>query len=152
MAAGPWVTYDNAQELFGLDHGGLANLTFKIALFTSSSNANTGTHEEYGDLDNEVAAGNGYTTGGEEIADIAWSETSGTAALTWTTPVVWTASAGNIVARFAVVYIDGTVGGFTDPVVARCLLDSTPADVTVTPPNTLTINPGTGILTLARAA
>ena len=52
------------------------------------------------------------------------------------TAVSWTASGGSIVARFAVLY---EVSG---DVLAYCLLDSTPADVTTTAGNTLTISAG----------
>jgi hypothetical protein len=60
---------------------------------------------------------------------------------------VWTASGGSIVARFAVLYKVSS-----DDVMAYCLLDATPADVTVTTGNTLTLDsdgtPGP-VLTLA---
>lgn len=61
-----------------------------------------------------------------------------------TDPAVWTASGGSIVARYAVLY---EVGG---NVLAYCLLDSAPADVTATTGNTLTftIN-ASGVATLA---
>jgi uncharacterized protein with von Willebrand factor type A (vWA) domain len=45
----------------------------------------------------------------------------------------WTASGGSIAARYAAVY---EVGG---DVLAYCLLDTTPADVTVTSGNVLTV-------------
>ena len=47
------------------------------------------------------------------------------------------------VARFAVLYESG------GDVICYCLLDSTPADVTVTTGNTLTISTPSGIFTLA---
>ena len=49
------------------------------------------------------------------------------------TDPVWTASGGSIVARFAAIY---EVSG---DVLCYCLLDSTPANVTATTGNTLTV-------------
>jgi hypothetical protein len=58
--------------------------------------------------------------------------------------LVWTALTGDIVARFAVIYESG------GDVLCYCLLDSTPADVTATDGNTLTIAlHSSGIFTLA---
>jgi hypothetical protein len=54
------------------------------------------------------------------------------------TDATWTASGGSIVARFAVIY------EVTGNVVCYCLLDSTPADVTVTTGNTLTVQIAAG--------
>ena len=60
---------------------------------------------------------------------------------------VWTASGGSIVARFAVIY-SSTSG----KLVAYCLLDTTPADITTTTGNTLTITiNASGILTFTGA-
>jgi hypothetical protein len=56
---------------------------------------------------------------------------------------VWTAAGGSITARFAVLY---EVAG---DVLCYCLLDSTPADVTATDGNTLTVAfNASGIFTL----
>lgn len=60
------------------------------------------------------------------------------------TDPVWTASGGDIVARFAVIY---EVGG---NVLCYCTLDTTPADVTAVNGNTLTIQThASGVFTLA---
>ena len=60
------------------------------------------------------------------------------------TDATWTASGGSIVARYAVIY---EVGG---NVLCYCLLDSTPADVTVTDTNTLTVTiNASGLFTLS---
>lgn len=152
MAASAWVTYDDFQELLGDNHGGLDSLTLNIALFTSASNANTGTLALLASVTNQVANGAGYTTGGAAVANVTWSEAAGTATLDGDA-VVWTAAGGSITARFAVLYAVGTVGGRVNPLIARCILDDTPADVTATDGNTLTITPhANGFLTLARAA
>ena len=57
--------------------------------------------------------------------------------------VVWTAAGGSIVARYAVIY--ESAGN----VLCYCLLDATPADVTVTDTYTLTVAlNASGIFTL----
>jgi hypothetical protein len=59
--------------------------------------------------------------------------------------VVWTASGGSITARFACIYENAS-----SKILCYCLLDSTPADVTATTGNTLTVAlHASGIFTLA---
>lgn len=147
MAAGKWKLYDTAKEKIGQGIIDLDTHTFKIALFLSTSNCDTLTHDELGDLTNQHANGNGYTTGGETLT-CTWVNSSGTITFDSDNPV-WTASGGSITARFAVIY-DDTVAG--DPLLCVCLLDTTPADVTATAGNTLTITMNaSGIFTLSGA-
>jgi hypothetical protein len=92
---------------------------------------------------NEHANGNGYTTGGISMGALTLS---GTTTVTVDDPadLVWTASTGDIVARFAVIYESG------GNVLCYCLLDDAPADVTATDGNTLTVAlNASGIFTLA---
>lgn len=112
-----------------------------MALFLSTSNIGSGS-TTYAGLTNEHANGNGYTTGGIAIT-LTLSGTT-TVTVDIQTDPVWTASGGSIVARFAVIY---EVGG---RVLCYCLLDSTPADVTATAGNTLTIAAhSSGVFTLS---
>jgi hypothetical protein len=141
MAAGAW-TFTNAGRTsllngtFDIDSD-----TWKMGLFLSTSNIGSGS-ATYAGLTNEHANGNGYTTGGASIA-LTLSGTT-TVTVDITTDPVWTASGGSIVARFAVIYeVSGNV-------LCYCLLDSTPADVTVTSGNTLTVAANaSGVFTLA---
>ncbi len=104
--------------------------TFKMALFTSSSNLGSGT-TTYAGVTNEVANANGYTTGGISIT-LTLSGTT-TVTVDISTDPVWTASGGSITARFAAIYeVSGSV-------VCYATLDNTPADVTATSGNTLTV-------------
>ncbi|KKL60694.1 hypothetical protein LCGC14_2202790, partial [marine sediment metagenome] len=115
--------------------------TWKMALFLSTSNIGAAS-TTFAGVTNEHAAANGYSAGGIAV----------TLALTGTTTVkvdigtdpVWTASGGSIVARFAVIYeVSGNV-------LCYCLLDDTPADVTATTGNTLTVAAhASGVFTLA---
>lgn len=77
----------------------LATATINCALFTSSATLAT-TSTLYSALDNEVANGNGYTTGGVEVADLAWTGTT-TKVITGTIPS-WTAASFTF--RYAVIY------------------------------------------------
>ena len=155
MAAGKWKMYEAAKKYladgtFDLDE----TTNWKVALFLSTSNCDTlgGTNDIYGDLTNEHANANGYTTGGVAMTGITWTQAAGTATFDSADPV-WTASGGSIVARFAVIYKNATVNGIVNPLYAVCLLDTTPADVTATTGNTLTIQMNaSGINTLSGAA
>lgn len=141
MAAGAWTFPNSARTdllngTFDLDTD-----SWKCALFLSTSNIGSGS-TTYAGLTNEHANANGYTTGGIAIT-LTLSGTT-TVTVDISTDPVWTASGGSIVARFAVIY---EVAG---RVLCYCLLDSTPADVTVTTGNTLTVAANaSGVLTLA---
>lgn len=129
-AAGAW-TFTNGGRTSLLD--GTFNVesdTFKMALFLSTSNIGAAS-TTYAGLTNEHANANGYTTGGIATA-LSLTGTTTVKADIDTDPV-WTANGGSIVARFAVIY---EVAG---NVLCYCLLDSAPADVTVTDGNTLTV-------------
>lgn len=139
MAAGKWKLYDIAKKYIGdgtLDLDDTTN--WKIALFLSTSNANTLTNDVYADLTNEHANANGYTTGGITLTGVTWNEVTGTVTFTCSAPV-WTASGGSITARFGVIYKNATVNSVVKPLLCVCLLDTTPADVTATTGNTFTI-------------
>lgn len=154
MAAGKWKLYETAKlylsdGTFDLDD----NTNWKLALFLSTSNANTlgGTNDIYGDLTNEHANANGYTTGGISITP-TWTQSAGTATFDSNDPV-WTASGGSITARFGVIYKNATVNSIVKPLLCVCLLDTTPADVTATIGNTFTITMNaSGIFTSSGAS
>jgi hypothetical protein len=142
MAAGKWKLYEKAvvrlaDGTFDMDN---ASLGLTMALFLSAGNANTlsvGTGV-YGDLTSEHANNNGYTTGGQALTNEVWTG-SGSIATFDCDNVVWTAAGGDIVARYAVVYCNATVNSIVKPLLAVCLLDTTPANVTATNGNTLTV-------------
>jgi hypothetical protein len=140
MAAGTW-TFTNAARKLLLDGTfDLDSDSFKMALLLSTSNIGASS-TTYAGLTNEHANANGYTTGGKALTPTL----TGTTTVTWDVDdQVWTASGGSITARFAVIY---EVGG---NVLCYCLLDSTPADVTATTGNTLTVAINAlGVFTLA---
>jgi hypothetical protein len=142
MAAGTWTFTDAGRTdllngTFDLDTD-----TFLMALFLSTSNIGAAS-TTYAGLTNEHANANGYTTGGQSLGSLTLSGTT-TVTVDETTNPVWTASGGSITARFAVIYESG------GRVLCYCLLDSTPADVTATDGNTLTVTfHASGMFTLA---
>ena len=140
MAAGPWTPTDTTRTKI-LDGTFASGNSYKCALFLSTSNIGTGS-TTYAGVTNEVANAFGYTTGGIAVTNVLSG--TGTVKDTWSSNPVWTAAGGSITARFAVIY---KVGG---DVVLFCLLDSTPADVTATDTNTLTVAAAAaGVFTLA---
>lgn len=155
MAAGKWKVYDFAKKYladgtFDMDN---ASLGLTMALFLSTSNCETlsvGTGV-YGDLTNEHANANGYTTGGIALTGETWTRSGGTTTFDCDN-VVWTASGGSITARFAVIYCNATVNTIVKPLLCVSLLDTTPADVTATTGNTLTVAiNASGVLTVSGA-
>lgn len=141
MAAGAWTLTNTGRTSLLNGTFDVDSDSFKCALFLSTSNIGAAS-TTYAALTNEHSNANGYTTGGITVSPLTLSGTT-TVTVDFTTDPVWTASGGSIVARFAVLY---EVGG---NVLAYCLLDSTPADVTVTTGNTLTIATPSGAITLA---
>ena len=130
MAASIWWFTDTGRQKFLDGAFDLDTDTFKLALLLSTSNIGFGS-TTYAGLTNEHANANGYTTGGQTVTLTVSGTTTVTIGLS--SSVVWTASGGSIAARFAVLYENA------GSVVAFCLLDDTPADVTVTNGGTLTI-------------
>ncbi len=130
MAAGVWVWTTAARANLFNGTTDIDSDTHKIALFLSSSNIATSS-TTYAALTNEHANSFGYTTGGIAVT----MTLAGTTTQTFDISVdpVWTAAGGSIVARYAVLY---EVAG---QVLCFCELDSTPADVTATTGNTLTV-------------
>ena len=132
MTAGPWVLTNSTRTdiIAGNSQTGSG---YSVALFTSAAGLAT-TVTSYASLTNEVANANGYTTGGVAVS-LADTGTTSVAVYFAASPgnPTWTATGGSIVARWAVLY---KIGG---DVIAYCLLDATPGDVTTTSGNTLTI-------------
>jgi hypothetical protein len=141
MAAGAWVFTNTGRTSLLNGTFDLDSDTWKMALFLSTSNIGAAS-TTYAALTDEHANANGYTTGGASITLTLTGTTTVTVDIS--TDPVWTASGGSIVARYAVIYeVSGSV-------LCYCLLDSTPADVTVTTGNQLTVAAhANGVFTLA---
>ena len=131
LAAGSWtLTNASITNLLNGTHD-IDSDSWKVALVTSSSNIGASSTTWAG-VTNEVANGDGYTTGGESVTLTLSGTTS--VEIAFDENPVWTASGSGITARWAVLY---EVGG---AVLAYVLLDDTPANVSVSAGNTLTID------------
>ncbi len=144
MAADAWLFTDAGRTslldgLFDIDSD-----DWFMGLYLSTSNIGAGSTTIAG-VTNEHAAANGYSAGGIQLG-VGGLTLSGTTTVTVdiATDPVWTASGGSIIARFAVIYETG------GNVLCYSLLDNTPADVTATDGNTLTVAANaSGVFTLA---
>lgn len=142
MAANALAFYHQFKEDLGKGLTDLDSDTLKVALLTSAYTPDAA-HDEYSDLTNEVANGNGYVTGGATLTGVTFEQTAGVAKLD-SDDVSWTASGGNITFRYAVLYnsTDGKLIGYI-------LLDNTPANITILNGNTYTLQiPANGWFTL----
>jgi hypothetical protein len=155
MAAGKWKMYEAAKRDFANGLHDFDTHTFRIGLFLSTSNANdlTLANAYLADFTNQHATANGYTQVAEaagKLVTLTTAQASGTVTIDETTNPVWTASGGSIIARFAVIFNDSHA---SNQAVAVCLMDTTPADVTATAGNTLTVTiNASGLFTLSGAA
>lgn len=141
-AAGAW-TLTNALRIYlqGQTNALVpATDTTKIALLLSTSNIGASS-TTYAAVTNEVATAFGYTAAGVATTLTVSTVSTSNGQLAFT-QAQWTASGGDITARFGLHY---KVAG---AVYAYFLCDSTPANVTATNGNTFTISAG-NIWTLA---
>ncbi len=134
-----------ADGTFDLD----AN-TFKAMLLTSSYTPSAENDDIKADIvANEVASGNGYTTGGATLGTVTWTRSTVTMKFD-AADTAWTGSSAGFVARYLVIYASGTLNSLVDPLLGYMTLDSTPADVSFAAGNTVTVVWATaGIFTLA---
>lgn len=150
MAASPWRMFASAKKGFFNGTIDFDTDTLRMALVKSTWTPNLNTNAAWADISaNETTSGNGYTTGGQAITGTV-NEASGTTTLSATADSSWTAAGGSVVSRYAVIYKVGAANGITNPLVGYCLLDVTPADITVTDGNTFIVQrPASGFFTMS---
>lgn len=137
MTADAWKVFDIFYESLGTElHNLNATDTIKIALIDSGWTPNTATDVSFSVIDANENSDTGYTAGGEEAA-MTWAAATGTLTCD-TADVSWTAGAGGITTRYAVVW-NSSAGG-TNDLICYSLLDNTPADVTAAEGVDLKIN------------
>lgn len=116
------TAYDTLWKLLATGGIDLDTDTLKLALVTSSYTPSTA-HDEWADVSaNEVATGNGYTTGGVSLSGVAVTNSN----IDYS-DVTWNSLTKTF--RYAVCYKSGSGGGLTNPLLFYILLDSTPADI-----------------------
>jgi len=142
MAAGPWIFTNGARTNLLDGTVPIASGTFKMALYTSGSNLTVASTTYAGVTAEHSPTTTGYATGGASV-DLTLAGTTTVTADIATDPV-WTAQASGLTARWAAIYEVGA------DILCFCLLDSTPADVSATNGNTLTVAAhASGVFTLA---
>jgi len=100
--------YNHIQLIQGQKLVSLTADTFKLALM-DNVHAFTATNTAWANVSaNEIASANGYTTPGQNLATLTWTESAGTA--TWDAAnVTWTATGGAITAYHGVLYDDTVI-------------------------------------------
>lgn len=133
-----FTLYDSYDQYV---HDGTINLnnTGKVMLaLVTSSYTFSAAHTIWGDASaNEVASGDGYTTGGAAIGTLAVSATKFSSANV-------TISALTKTFRRGILYINDTVNGIVKPLIGAILYDSTPADISITGGDFVTQVPASG--------
>jgi hypothetical protein len=133
------VLTQNARQYIGDATDLLGQSTYKAALVTSSW-TQVNTVSLWGDISaNEVASGNGYTTGGVTLTGPSFTQTGGVGKFTTSSNPAWTGASSGFAARSLVLYASGTFNGHLNPIVGYMYLDSTPADVSFAAGNTVTV-------------
>ena len=138
--------FDEFKKYLGDGTIDLDSHTFKAVLTNTAPT--TGTNTVLADI-TQIANGNGYTTGGQALTSVTWSETgAGLGVWRWNAAdFTWTASGGNIGPfRYVVIY-DDTPTSPADPLVG---LFDYGTNITITDGNAFTVDIGTnGIFELS---
>jgi hypothetical protein len=145
MAAQAWQIHDG---WFTSLHNGTVDTdtdVFAMRLYTQASNIVNTSINALASITDELAAGNGYATGGATVA-VTISEPSAGVTRLDCADAIWAATGTGIVARYGAL-VDVTAG----VVVAHCLLDVLDADVTASAGNPFTIEiAATGVYTVTQ--
>lgn len=144
-----------AENLNVLKTTDLTGATIKMLLTSSSYTPDTDNvgHKALADITNELANGQGYTTGGVALSAPTIADFSTTGYKFSTGNASWTASGSGIPAwRYGVIYVEGSLWSITSPLLAYFTGDSAPADIPLTAAgNSLQVTcPANGWFTIAR--
>ena len=138
-----YVKFQNFVEDLGAGVHDLRAAGDTVRVYLSNTAPNVATHTVKADIA-EIAGGNGYTLGGEDVQN-TYTETGGTATLDGTN-IVWTASGGSFGPfRYAIMYND-TPTSPADPLIAYWDYGSS---ITVNDGETFTFNITTNLFTLS---
>lgn len=133
MAAGTFTLFSKNKDDININD--LVGATIMVSLVSSgyTPDASVTGHSLWSEVSaNEIANGNGYTTGGVALGSMAVTAISGGFKFSSANPS-WTAAGGNIPAwRYAVMRVSGTLWGLTNPVIGYFVGDATPADIPAT--------------------
>ena len=135
-----YVKYQDFVEQLCRGVHNFGSHVFKVALSNGTPDA---THTTLSAI-TELSTANGYTAGGATTT-IGITETTGTVTVTATDPAAWTASGAGISFRYAALYNDTA----TSPADALIAYWDNGSSTTVTSGNTLTVDFGATLFTLA---
>jgi hypothetical protein len=117
------LTMEKIAEQVGNDVNYLTG-TVKLSLHTNSYTPNRDTDNFFDDATNEVANGNGYTTGGETLGGKAITFDTASDQVRWdANDVTWTFTTGKTW-RNGVMYVDTAGAATADPLYALLAWDS----------------------------
>lgn len=117
------LTVEKIAEQVGNDVNYLTG-TVQLSLHTSTYSPDRDANDFFNDATNEVANGNGYTTGGETLAGKTITYDSASDQVRWdANDVTWTFSAGKTW-RYGVMWINTAGASTTDPLYALLTWDS----------------------------
>ena len=139
MAATAWAFYNSFREKLGegdFDLSGTSvNFTMSLHTSAASANATNPVLSTYASIANEVANGNGYTTGGKSVSGRTWAAGGSAGVFRFdSTAVVWTATGGDVDSvKFAIIYQSG--GKLV------CYSKLSTSQFNLTQDNTLTVTP-----------
>ncbi len=130
MTMGAFTLFNTAKLYIGDGTLDLNSNTIKVMALSSAYTPNVATQTIKANIvANEVASGNGYTTGGVTVTP-TYTLSGGTATFDTTDPS-WTGATAGFGLRYLVWYASGTLNTIVDPIIGYKLVDTTPADVTI---------------------
>jgi hypothetical protein len=140
MAAGAWTFYNSARKHLADGVFDLDTATFRMALFTSASNAATLTLSTKSAVTSEVTEQFGYSSSGKPLTAVTWAAGASAKVMRFdSTAVVWSAAGGDIAnAKFAVIFQAGASAGARK---LLCFSQLSTSQFTITSGNTLTVTP-----------
>ena len=137
MTMGTFTLANQIKELIGDGTVDLDNDTFKAALVTSAGAVDI-TDDNWADISANEASNYSQVT----LTTVTWTR-SGANVTFDCDAIVFTATGGDITARWLVIF-DDTPTSPADPIVGFALLDDTPADKVISEDDTYTITPPAG--------
>jgi hypothetical protein len=144
MAAQKWTLYNKAQRFLMDGTIDIDAAAWRIALFTSASNAGSLTLSAKAEVTGEIVEQFGYSSSGKALVNVKWQQGRSAAEMMFTSdPLFWSANAGDINnVKWGVIFDPGT-----GKLLCRSQLSA--SQFAVTAGNRLTITPAsTGIFFL----
>jgi hypothetical protein len=139
--SGPWIVYNNARRRLMDGTIDLDADAFYMSLYMDASNAPDVTQVVVSELSNEVAQGTGYTTGGQQLANVTWDVGAYSEEMRFNADTArWDAAGGDIVGIcYAVIWRHGAT-----PADDLLMLVADLGSITATNGNPFVVGPNVG--------